>query len=155
MSIQKRIIVYDQGYQKILGSLVNRVTISSRFLTDSNTLSSKTVVNSCSIWVKSTVRFRESRFNYFLRSWPKLNWSSLGMNSLWYNILRILVSIWNWWKKYLTSLKVLSIVKFLLEVAGDFGGISASEFFKHFIVVVVFGVTYVDRIFVADTESSS
>ena len=54
--------------QKIKGSLIRMVTSSSRFLTVSNTLSSNTVVNSCSILVNSTVIFKESRFKSFLMS---------------------------------------------------------------------------------------
>ncbi len=58
--------------QKTKGSLIRMVTSSSRFLTVSNTLSSKTVVNSCSMLVNSTVIFKESKFKSFLMSWLNL-----------------------------------------------------------------------------------
>ena len=131
------------------------MTISSRFLTDSKTLSSKTVVNSCSMLVNKTVILSESKFNYFLKSWPKLNLSSLGRNSVSYKILRILVSIWFIIKTYLTFLQILGIIQSLLEIFQNLSWSIRSPLVEQSIVVIVLGVFDVDGVFVADTESSS
>lgn len=76
----------------IFSSLARISTISDNFLTDSKTLSSKTVVNSCSISVNSTVMFNESNFRSDRRSLLKLKALS-STSSLSYILLRILVSI--------------------------------------------------------------
>lgn len=79
-------------YQMIFGSLIRMVTTSSRFLMPSNTLSSKTVVNSCSIEVSNATKFSESIFKSRLRSASNFtSFTSSIYKSL--KILKILVYI--------------------------------------------------------------
>lgn len=139
----------------IFGSLAKRVTISYKLLTDSKTLSSKTVVNSCSMLVKRTVMFNESRFNYFLKSWLKLNLSRLLTNSLSYKILRILVSIFNNFIKYFTLINVLRIIESFLEIAENFSFAGFLKLIHESFLMVVLVVACMESIIVIDTESSS
>ena len=75
-----------------LGSLIRIVTASSRVFIPSNTLSSNTVVNSCSIEVSKATIFRESTFISRLRSASKRTFlTSIISRSL--MTLNILVSI--------------------------------------------------------------
>ena len=79
-------------YQISLGSLIRIVTASSRVFIPSNTLSSNTVVNSCSIEVSKATIFRESTFISRLRSASKRTFlTSIISRSL--ITLSILVSI--------------------------------------------------------------
>lgn len=139
----------------IFGSLAKRVTTSYKFLTDSKTLSSKTVVNSCSMLVKRTVMFNESRFNYFLKSWLKLNLLRLLIISLSYKILRILVSILISNINYFTLLDVLRIMESFLEITKNLAWVGLLELFLQYVALMIFVVSGVESIIVIDTESSS
>lgn len=141
--------------QKIFGSRIKRVTISYKFLTDSNTLSSNTVVNSCSILVNNTVMLRESKFNYFLKSWLKLNLSSLSTNYVLYKILRILVSTLIMVFKYFILLKELRIMESFLEIAKNLSRIRLFKFFEESSGVIILIIFSMESVVVINTKSSS
>lgn len=131
------------------------MTTSYKFLTDSKTLSSKTVVNSCSMLVKRTVMFNESRFNYFLKSWLKLNLLRLLTISLSYKILRILVSILISNINYFALFNELRIIESFLEIAKNLAWVGLLELFPQYVALMIFVVSGVESIIVIYTESSS
>jgi hypothetical protein len=154
--LNKKIIYSSSLFidQKIFGSRTKRVTISYKFLTDSNTLSSNTVVNSCSILVNKTVMLSESRFNYFLKSWLKLNLSSLSTNYVLYKILRILVSTLIMVFKYFILLKELRIMESFLEIAKNLSRIRLLKFFEESSGVIILVIFSMESVFVINTKSS-
>lgn len=99
--------------------------------------------------VNSTVIFKESKFKSFLMSWLNLKFWSVFNNSVSYKTRRIRVYTYLYNDLYLTSFKILLIVKTFLKITYI---LFSSWLLKHFIGFMMMGILfvfYVDRILIS------